>query len=67
MTMAGRKEVILRGEAPAWAAEARAAEVEGEDRMAVVADIDQQSPILLGQVKISKIKSWRNVICAERA
>ena len=63
--MADRKEAILRGEAPAWAAEARAAEV--EDRMAVVADIDQQSPILLGQVKISKIKSWRNVICAERA
>jgi len=59
--MAGRKEVILRGEAPAWAAEARAGGVE-EDRMAVVAGIDQQSPILLGED--SKIKIWRNVICA---
>ena len=44
--MAGRKEVILRGEAPAWAAEARAGGV-AEDREAAVAGIDYQSCALL--------------------
>jgi len=44
--MADRKEVTPRGEAPAWAAEERAAGVE-EEREAAVAGIDYQSCALL--------------------